>query len=241
MPIDSFTIRGPFQLPSNDLNQAEAEFMARMAHPRNPLWDNPEAIASEYPADIARELYSPFDVGVALGARAVNSRAVAAPLAAHAALSRNVGGNLLERNPVTGEWEMKFSGHKKQELDERTKNRVDVLKSAIKKTQAQYLKAPDEVSKGELARTLNGFNQQLEQLLAKKEEVPTSPWLVDPMTIPSGGSIQYPKTSTEANALSMFGQPGERTPFAFSGGSAPPPVAPPRRRRYNPQTGDFEP
>lgn len=57
-------------------------------------------------------------------------------------------------------------------------------------------------------------------------------WLVDPESIPFGApkTTQFPQTRAEADALSMFGMPGERTPFVFSGGAQETPIPPPASR-----------
>lgn len=182
-------------------------------------------LQSEHPG--ARLIEDPFQVGFQRGLRAV-----ARPTVAEKPRFMKAGNDWLQFNPDTGGLDFAFRGEKS--LSPATKARIDVLKSAIQKAQAEYMKAPDEVTKGTLARTLRGFNQQLEALLADAETPEIETESLSP-------SVQRPRTRAEADALSMFGEVGARTPFAFSGGSAPPPIqAPVRRRRYNPQSGRLE-
>lgn len=197
-------------------------------------------LQSEHPG--ARLIDDPFQYGFNRGVRAV---AQPKPVAVKAPTSRNVGGNLLERNPITGEWEMKFSPPPKAPaIDAVTKSEIKLLEQSIGKKTSALLKATDDDERNKLALDIQNDRFRLHRLIGRPEAASaTQSWIVDPNSIPSGSpnNIQYPENQSAADALSMFGQPGERTPFAFSGGPAPIPMqAPVRRRRYNPQTGRLE-
>jgi hypothetical protein len=235
------TIRGPFQLPSTDLEQAKAEFVARMAHPRNPQWDNPEAIARDYPDDIRMQLLSPFNVGLAMGGAAVKG-GLTANQAADNALAREK----FEFEKKQNEKAPVMTPYQQARIDSMfspaVKSRQSLLESRIKHTRNLIASTP-EALKSQWAPLIDSVlvdEAELEQLLAPKQAAQN--WGVDPNSIPAGApkSAQYPQSAAEADTLSMFGKLGERTPFAFSGGSAPPPVQAGRRRRWNVATGRLE-
>lgn len=117
----STLIRGPHQLASNDPLQALSEYEARIAAPRNDVFGN--TLAEDTPAAMQQGLLAPFHMGLQAGMRALK------PIVEKAPQSRNVGGSLLERNPLTGEWEVKFSGTPK--LDEAKKSSVRILEKEI--------------------------------------------------------------------------------------------------------------
>src|SRR5438093_12236375 len=81
------TIAGPHQ--GSGIEQAQAEFEARVAHPRSGIPDDLEA-------NLRRELFSPFVVGLQQGLTAAQ--------AAKPPQSRNIGRVLVERNPLTEVW-----------------------------------------------------------------------------------------------------------------------------------------
>lgn len=132
----STLIRGPHQLASNDPLQAEAEIAAR-SRPGTALaeWTSPNVaagqrediwggvLAEDKPAALQESLLAPFQMGLQAGMRALK------PIVEKPPQSRNVGGSLLERNPLTGEWEVKFSGTPK--LDEAKKSSVRILEKEI--------------------------------------------------------------------------------------------------------------
>lgn len=193
------------------VNSWEAKFVP----PQRALDIENFQLQSEHPG--ARLIDDPFQYGFNRG-----MRAVAKPTVAEKPRFMKAGNDWLTFNPDTGGLDMAFKGE--ASISPATKARIDVLKSAIQKAQAEYLKAPDEVTKGTLARTLRGFNQQLEALFADAEAPAIEAEAMSP-------TVQPPRTRPEADSLSMFGEVGARTPFAFSGGSAPPPITPTNRVR----------
>lgn len=208
------TIRGPFQLPSSDLNQALAEFEARTTTPRNPLLDNPETVAAE--------LLSPFNIGLAAGMKAVAPE--------KPPQSRNVGGTLLERDDMTGQWEVKFQPSPKPKgLDMALKSEIKQLEDSLRENRKALVKEEDQVRRGEIARSIREGQSRLERLFerASAQSLPEPEF---PTAFGLQQTVQYPRTRAEADSLSMFGRPGERTPFAFVGGAEETPIPPPASR-----------
>ncbi len=240
---NSFTIRGPFQLPSSDYNQAIAELDAREANPRSGIPDDQFKQLTLERA-LADQL-SPFNVGLAMGAEAV------APIStgrnfqysgfggSQTPIVRKVGSDEYQYDRRTGKWEKVIDAPDKPlPLDDATKSRKALLEARIKHERNLILSAPENEPttwKPLIDQALRD-EEELKQLLEPKLTAsafapPAAPRL----------TMRNPQTAEEAASLyDGFGGPGQRTPFMFSGAAAPPPVAPVRRRRWNPATGRFE-
>jgi len=247
----SFTIRGPFQLPSSDYNQAMAELDARKAHPRSGIPDDQFKQLTNERALL--DQLSPFNVGMAMGAEAV------APINTgrnyqysgfgghRAPVTKIVDGDLYEYDDKTDKWNLKVDKpNKPAGLDAATKSAQALLEADIKAKQKALLVLDPTVKgyedrKNQLALDIQNQTFKLHRLLNPKPSSPmsmTPSWQVDPNSIPFG----QVRTAEEAAALTdSFGGPGNRTPFMFSGAAAAPdPMQPVRRRRYNPQTGRLQ-
>lgn len=225
---NSFTIRGPFQLPSSDYNQAMAELDAREANPRSGIPDDQLAQLTLERA-LAEQL-SPFNVGLELGARSITEGRAITPRESYI----KSGSTVLQRDPLTGALKTVFSEQPKPGLSTLEKARLADIQAQLKQEYAQYAKAITDEEKGAHARTIRGLRAQMEALATQQAPVAAaamiSPWQINPESIPIG-EVSTPE---QANDLSMFGKLGARTPFMFSGASAPPPVMPGRRvGRFN--------
>ncbi len=243
-------IRGPFQLPSYDYNQAQAELSAREAHPRGGPDDSFEQLTKE---QALLDQLSPFNVGMALGAEAV------APITA----GRNYryagvnnpnevkyvkSGSTVLAADKKGNVKVAYEPKPKPGLSALQKAQLSDIQNQLKVERALYGKELDEEKQAVHLYNIEQLTKQMDDLVVNPTEgatAPEHPWMVDPNSIPFGASkdLVYPKTAQEADALAKFGNVGERTPFSFigsnspfsfSGGAAPPPVSPARRiGRFN--------
>lgn len=174
----STLIRGPHQLASNNSLQALSEYESRVAAPRNDVFGN--TLAEDTPAAMQQSLLAPFQMGLQAGMRALK------PIVEKPPQSRNVGGSLLERNPLSGEWEVKFSGTPK--MDDASKSNVRMLEREI----GTLMAGRNNPAVGTLANP--NFAADTDAEIAKKRAelkavlnpVAAPRYLVDPMSIPSG-------------------------------------------------------
>jgi hypothetical protein len=238
-PGEWATLRGPFQLPSSDYNQAVAELDAREANPRSGIPD--DELANLTLERALNDQLSPFNVGLALGARSITEGRAITPRESYI----KSGSTVLQRDPLTGALKTVFSEKPKPGLSALEKARLGDIQAQLKAEYAAYAKATEDDQKAAHARTIRGLREQL-LAMASEPVAAAQPgsqsFMVDPNSISSGspGNMQFPQTAQDVSALDMFGRPGTRTPFVFSGAAAPPPVTAPRRRRWNPTTGRFE-
>ncbi len=205
-PGEWSTIRGPHQLGFS-LEQALAEYQARLAHPRS-------GIPDDLQENLQKELLSPFTMGMAIGAKAVAPPAKKFIKSGSAVLTPN----------EKGELEVAYPGQEKPlPLDEATKSRKALLESRIKHTR-NLIASAGENEPEKWKPLIDQALRDEEELKALLENIVRKPAVKAAAPV-AAMPIRRVSSAAEAAALTdSFGGPGNRTPFVFSGAAAPPPV-----------------